>query len=122
MPLIREPKAGRAQGSQAFEPQLAAAELQASPLPQAGAATNTCFSTTLATHLVTISVTQVGTLTQSGVNEDFTALTPVEIQIARGRSITHWVRSSDVPVTFTVALKAPPLKVALDPHYAVLRK
>jgi Peptidase family M1 domain len=64
----------------------------------------------------------VGTLTQSGVDEDFTALTPVEIQIARGRSITHWVRSSDVPVTFTVALKAPPLKVALDPHYAVLRK
>ena len=59
---------------------------------------------------------------QSGVDEDFTALTPVEIQIARGRSITHWVRSSDVPVTFTVALKAPPLKVALDPHYAVLRK
>jgi aminopeptidase N len=64
----------------------------------------------------------VGTLTQSGVDEDFTALTPVEIQIARGRSITHWVRSSDVPVTFTVPLKAPPLKVALDPHFAVLRK
>jgi hypothetical protein len=25
-------------------------------------------------------------------------------------------------VTFTVALKAAPLKVSLDPHYALLRK
>ncbi|MCU1238804.1 MAG: peptidase rane alanine aminopeptidase, partial [Candidatus Solibacter sp.] len=68
------------------------------------------------------NVKLTGTLTQSGVDEDFTTSVPVEIQIARGKSITQWVRSADVPVTFTVPLKAAPLKVTLDPHYAVLRK
>ena len=63
-----------------------------------------------------------GTVTQSGVNKDFTATVPVEIVIAKGRTMTHWVRSADVPVTFTVALKAAPLKVSLDPHFALLRK
>ena len=64
----------------------------------------------------------VGTLTQSDVGEDFSASIPVEIQVARGRNITQWVRSATDPVTFTVALTQPPLKVALDPHYAVLRR
>jgi hypothetical protein len=32
------------------------------------------------------------------------------------------VRSGDDPVTFTVPLKQTPLKVTLDPHYAVLRR
>ena len=68
------------------------------------------------------NVKLTGTLTQSGVDEDFSAAVPVEIQIARGKSITQWVRSADGPVTFTVPLKAAPLKVTLDPHYAVLRK
>lgn len=68
------------------------------------------------------NVKLTGTLTQSGVDEDFTAAVPVEIQVAKGRSITQWVRSAEVPVTFTVALKAAPFKVTLDPHYAVLRK
>jgi aminopeptidase N len=67
------------------------------------------------------SLKLVGTLTQSGVDEDFSALTPVEIQVTRGRSITEWVRSASEPVTFTIALKQPPLKVTLDPHHAVLR-
>ena len=47
----------------------------------------------------------VGTLTQSGVDEDFAALAPVEIQLARGRTATEWVRAGAGPVTFTVALK-----------------
>ena len=64
----------------------------------------------------------VGTLTQSGVDPDFTALAPVEIQLARGRTITQWVRASAEPVTFTVALQQAPLKVTLDPHNATLRK
>src|SRR5215467_5742424 len=64
----------------------------------------------------------VGTVTQSDVDEDFNALVPVEIQIARGKSVVQWVRTSDTPATFTVALKAPPLKVVLDPHHALLRK
>jgi hypothetical protein len=64
----------------------------------------------------------VGTLTQSDVPEDFSALAPVEIQLAPGRSITHWVRSSGQPATFTVNLRQQPLKVTLDPHHGVLRR
>jgi aminopeptidase N len=63
-----------------------------------------------------------GTLAQSGVDADFSALVPVEIRTAPGKSITHWVRSSNEPVTFTLPLKQPPLKVALDPNHALLRK
>ena len=68
------------------------------------------------------SLRLVGTLTQSDVGEDFSALAPVEIQVARARTITQWVRSATDPVTFTAVLTQPPLKVALDPHYAILRR
>jgi hypothetical protein len=68
------------------------------------------------------NVKVTGTITQSDVDEDFTALVPVEIQIARGKNVVQWVRTSETPATFTVALKAAPLKVSLDPHYALLRK
>lgn len=64
----------------------------------------------------------VGTLTQSDVNADFSTLAPVEIEVARGQSITQWVRTGPEAVTFTVPLKQAPLKVSLDPHYAVLRR
>jgi hypothetical protein len=64
----------------------------------------------------------VGTVTQTDVDEDFGALVPVEIQIARGRSVTQWVRAGSAPAQFTVALKAAPLKVTLDPKRAVLRR
>src|SRR5262249_42754634 len=37
----------------------------------------------------------VGTVTQSEVDEDFTAQVPIEIQVARGRAITQWVRSAN---------------------------
>jgi hypothetical protein len=68
------------------------------------------------------SVVVTGTVTQSGVDDDFATLVPVEIQVARGRSITEWVPCSNEPATFRVPLQAAPLKVALDPNYAVLRK
>jgi hypothetical protein len=68
------------------------------------------------------SLRLAGTLTQSDAGEDASVIVPVEIQVARGRTITQWVRSSTDPVTFTVALTQPPLKVALDPHYAILRR
>jgi aminopeptidase N len=68
------------------------------------------------------SLRLVGTLTQSDVGEDVSVMTPVEIQVARGRTITQWVSSATEPVTFTVALTQPPLKVTLDPHCAVLRR
>lgn len=64
----------------------------------------------------------VATVTQAEVPEDFTALTPVEIQVAGGKTITRWVRSANEPVTLTVNLSQQPLKVTLDPHYAVLRR
>ncbi|MGD0497060.1 MAG: M1 family aminopeptidase [Bryobacteraceae bacterium] len=64
----------------------------------------------------------VGTLAQSGVDEDFSVLTPIEIQVDRDHSMTQWVRSSGGSVGFTVALRQPPLKVTLDPHDAVLRQ
>jgi hypothetical protein len=56
------------------------------------------------------------------VDDDFRTLAPVEIQLARGHSITQWVASSSAPVTFTVPLKQAPLKVTLDPHHAMLRR
>lgn len=63
-----------------------------------------------------------GTVTQSEVDENFSALVPVEIQVARGQTVTEWVRTGDEPAHFTVSLKQPPAKVSLDPHYAVLRR
>jgi Peptidase family M1 domain len=64
----------------------------------------------------------VGTVKQSDVDEDFSTLVPVEIQVARGQTITQWVRTGGESATFTVQLKQAPLKVTLDPHYAVLRR
>ena len=68
------------------------------------------------------NVKVVGTVTQSGVDEDFTALVPVEIQIARGKSVVQWVRTSETPATFTVALKAAPLKVVAGPALRAAEK
>jgi Peptidase family M1 domain len=63
-----------------------------------------------------------GTLTQSGVEETFSAPVPVEIHFARGKSITHWLQTSDDPVTFSLPFKERPVRVVLDPGYALLRK
>lgn len=68
------------------------------------------------------NVKLAGTVTQSDVDEEFSVPVPVEIQVARGRTITEWVTTGNSPTTFTVALKQPPLKVTLDPHYGVLRR
>jgi hypothetical protein len=64
----------------------------------------------------------VGTVTQSGVEGDFSALAPVEIHIAGGQTTTRWVRCGSEPAPFSVALKQPPLRVTLDPDRAVLRR
>ena len=63
-----------------------------------------------------------GTVTQTDVDQDFSVLVPVEIQVAHGCTQTEWVRTGGGPATFTVPLKQPPLKVTLDPHRAVLKK
>ncbi|MBZ5584283.1 MAG: hypothetical protein LAQ30_19135 [Acidobacteriia bacterium] len=68
------------------------------------------------------SLRLVGSLTQSGVEGDFGALAPVEIQLPRAKTVTEWVRAGKDPTQFSVALKQAPVKVLLDPHHAVLRK
>jgi hypothetical protein len=64
----------------------------------------------------------VGTVTQSDADDDVSVTVPVEIQIARGNTQTVWVHTSGDPETFTVPLKAAPLKVTLDPNRSVLRR
>jgi len=64
----------------------------------------------------------VGTVTQSELGEDAGVLAPVEIQLARGKSVVQWVRTSSDPATFTVPVRQAPLKVSLDPHCGVLRR
>ena len=63
-----------------------------------------------------------GTVTQSDVASDFSVQAPVEIQLGHGKTLTHWVRTADGPVTFSVALPQAPVKVQLDPSFSVLRK
>ena len=53
----------------------------------------------------------VGTVTQSDVDRDFSALVPVEIELARGQTITQWVRTGSEAATFTVPLTQAPVKV-----------
>jgi hypothetical protein len=63
-----------------------------------------------------------GTVTQSDVAGDFSVLAPVEIQLGHGKTLTHWVRTADGQVTFSVALPQAPSKVQLDPSFSVLRR
>lgn len=61
-----------------------------------------------------------GTLTQTGVDEDFSIEVPVEIQLARGRTLTRMIRTSATPANFEIPLARPPFKVLLDPAQSVL--
>jgi hypothetical protein len=63
-----------------------------------------------------------GTIAQSEVNDDFSVLVPIEVQVARGKSVVHWVRTSNEPEEFSISLRQAPLKVTLDPHGSVLRR
>ena len=60
------------------------------------------------------------TVKQSDVPDDFSVLAPVEIQFARGKSITRWLRTGDGGAEFALSLRQPPLKVLLDPGSSVL--
>ena len=77
---------------------------------------------TYAVKGVAPAVKLTGTLTQSGVDDDFSAWTPVEIQFGKGPSVTKWIASSSEPATFTMTLKQVPSKVLLDPRNAVLKR
>jgi hypothetical protein len=54
-----------------------------------------------------------GTVSQSGVDSDFSLEAPVEIQFAKGAPQTVWVRTSSEPVPFSVTVKQPPVRVSL---------
>jgi len=53
-----------------------------------------------------------GTVAQRGVEDDFTALVPLEVQTGRQRAV-YWLSTGTDPVPFSIPLKAPPTKVAL---------
>jgi hypothetical protein len=55
-----------------------------------------------------------GTVTQSGVDNDFSAEVPVEIQFVKGAPQTVWVRTSSEPVSFSVTVKQAPARVSLS--------
>ena len=54
-----------------------------------------------------------GTIAESGVDDDFTAEVPVEIQFSRAAPQTLWVRTSSDGGTFSATLKQTPLRVVI---------
>jgi aminopeptidase N len=54
-----------------------------------------------------------GTVTQSGVDDDFTIEVPVEVHYAKGAPVTFWVRTSNEPASFSFTVKQAPAKVVL---------
>jgi aminopeptidase N len=53
-----------------------------------------------------------GTIAQRGVDDDFTALVPVEVQTGRQR-VVYWLSTGSEAVPFSIPLKTPPTRVAL---------
>jgi hypothetical protein len=55
-----------------------------------------------------------GTVTESGVPEDFLATVPIEIRLGRGKPVARTVRAASEPEPFEFKMAAPPAKVAID--------
>ena len=53
-----------------------------------------------------------GTLAQRGVDDDFTAVVPVEVQTGRQKTV-YWLSTGSDAVPFSIPLKAPPTRVVL---------
>ncbi len=62
-----------------------------------------------------------GTVTQTGVDDDFSVEVPVEIQFAKGAAQTIWVRTSSDAATFTATLRQAPSRIVL-PASVLARK
>jgi len=62
------------------------------------------------------------TVKQTGVSDRFSAVVPVEVQMAQGKPRTIWLETGPDPVSETMAIAARPAKVALDPDGAVLKR
>jgi hypothetical protein len=61
-----------------------------------------------------------GTIDQSGVDDDFSIETPVEIQFAKGPPQTIWVQTSNDGASFSATLKEVPVKVSIPAGRGVL--
>jgi aminopeptidase N len=55
-----------------------------------------------------------GTLTQTGVDDDFAIEAPLDIQFAKGTSQTIWLKTSSEVTPFSVTLKQAPQKVSIS--------
>jgi hypothetical protein len=55
-----------------------------------------------------------GTVTESGVPDDFAATVPIEIQAGQGKPVARTVRAALEPEPFEFKMAAPPTKVAID--------
>lgn len=60
------------------------------------------------------------TVEQTGVDEDFSANIPIEIQFGRMKPVVRTVRTSSEAAVFTMAVRQAPTKVAIDPTNSVL--
>jgi hypothetical protein len=62
------------------------------------------------------------TLTQTGVDEDFSALVPIEVQLPQKRTSIRWIRSSSEPVVEEFTVPQTPVRVTVNPGNGVLAK
>jgi aminopeptidase N len=60
------------------------------------------------------------TLNQTGVDENFSTLVPVVVEVPRLKPQVIWLQSGSEPATHTIALKTPQFKATLDPDNTVL--
>jgi aminopeptidase N len=59
------------------------------------------------------AVKVTGSVTQTGVDDDFSAEVPVEIQFLKGAAQTVWVRTANETTTFSATLKQAPARVVV---------
>jgi hypothetical protein len=62
------------------------------------------------------------TVTQSDVDDEFSAYVPVDIQLPGRKTVTHWLRTASEPMPITIEVKQTPLKVTFDPANAILAR
>jgi Peptidase family M1 domain len=63
-----------------------------------------------------------GSILQSDVNEDFSVLVPVEIQLANKQTTIKWIRTSSETAEFAADLRQAPIKIQIDPYAVLMRR
>jgi aminopeptidase N len=63
-----------------------------------------------------------GSVTQTGVDEDFSVNIPIEVQLPGKRSSTKWVRTASEPISFAADVNQPPVRIAIDPYSVLMRR